>query len=147
IKHILSSFLSPQITEVTVRGERRLPISSAASALGPNKARAFSTTLLLSFIIYRGSVPRQRCPPPGQGRSLSRQTMDSRAGGGSGLIVKDDVTNTRPLTPPDTKQRFKRVKSEGGRQNGNSDMGLRGRGAGAHEWRVCLYVCVSSLYS
>lgn len=68
--------------------------------------------------------------------------MDSRAGGGSGLIVKDDVTNTRPLTPPDTKQRFKRVKSEGGRQNGNSDTGLQGRGAGVHEWRVCLCVCV-----
>ena len=37
----------------------------------PNKASAFSRTLLLSFIIYRGSVPRQRCPPQKQGLSLS----------------------------------------------------------------------------
>lgn len=51
---------------------RKAPSDQLSGQRGrPNKACSFSTTLSLSFIIYRGSVPRQRSLPPGQGRSLS----------------------------------------------------------------------------
>ncbi|AWP06308.1 Hypothetical protein SMAX5B_019767 [Scophthalmus maximus] len=59
------------ITEVTVGG-REAPSDQLSVQRGrPNKARTFSTTLSLSFIIYRGSVPCQRRSPLEQGRSLS----------------------------------------------------------------------------
>lgn len=62
-------FLSSQIT-------RHHPISSASSAVGQTRPTLFSRRL--SFIIYRGSVPRRRHPPPNTRQPIDRQTMDSK---------------------------------------------------------------------
>ncbi len=110
----------------------------------PNKARAFSTTLSLSFIIYRGSVPRPHRPPREQGRSLS---------GGQWTVELEVAVDSlwrmmSPTSDPDTARRQAEgqlVKSEGGRQNGNSDTGRWGRGAGGREWRVCFCVFMVQL--
>lgn len=103
----------------------------------PNKARAFSTTLSLSFIIYRGSVPRQRRPPPEQGRSLScgQWTVELE-------VAVDSLRRMMsPTSDQDTARHQaggQRVKSEGRRQNGNSvTSGLRGWGAQMKN--VCLW--------
>lgn len=61
----------PQITDVTVRRQRRLPVILASSTLNQDKAAAFSSAPSTSFIIYRRSVPCQRHPLLTQGHSLS----------------------------------------------------------------------------
>ncbi|KAI4833471.1 hypothetical protein KUCAC02_016369 [Chaenocephalus aceratus] len=55
----LSSYLTSRIwiTEVAVRGEEAFR-PAQRPVRSPNKAAVFRPTLTLSFIIYRGSVPR-----------------------------------------------------------------------------------------
>lgn len=112
----------------------------------PNKARAFSTTLSLSFIIYRGSVPRPHRPPREQGRSLSGRTMDSRAGGGRGLIVMDDVT----LTPPGAEQRVGWSRVRAGGKMLTVTRGVRVEGPGDVNGEcvcVCVFMVQQNIYS
>lgn len=102
-----SSVLSDWPQKWLCEAERRRPISSR------NKARAFSPPRPLFFIIYRGSVPRQRRRPREQRPSQLGLTMDSGARGGCGHVtVKDGAGAAR------RRAEGHRVKTEGGRENG-----------------------------
>lgn len=88
----------------------------------PNKARAFSPTLSLSFIIYRGSVPQQRLPPREQGRSLSagQWTVELE------VAVDSSWRMMSPTSDPGTARHqadSQKVKSEGGWQDGKQRHG------------------------
>ncbi|KAL6110616.1 uncharacterized protein ACO6RY_19662 [Pungitius sinensis] len=78
--------------------KRRRPISSAASEGRPNRAHRLSSAAPLALFHH---LQRERATPAPSSRDNKAAhcrpgTMDSRAGGGSGLIVKRDVTNIRP---------------------------------------------------
>lgn len=115
------------IREVTVRGERRLPISSPSCVQRdrPNKARAFSSTPSLSFIIYRGSVPHQRRPRPEQGRSLSggQWTVELEVAAES---LWQMMSGTSDADAARHQAEGDGVKREGGQQNGKQWHGAVG---------------------
>ena len=83
-------------------------------------------------------LQRERAmPAPSSARTRPltvRRTMNSGAGGGSGLIVTDDVTAIRPWHCQ-TPGRGSAGQNEGGRQNANSDEGLGDMNGG------CVSVC------
>lgn len=113
------------------QGERPLLICSAAGVVVKHDPDFQRESLALFHHLQRErAVP---VPPfTGTTQLTVRRTMDSRAGGGSGLIEKGDVTDISPWhcqAPALTELEGERVKSEGGRQNGNRAVGSRGPGA------------------
>lgn len=118
IKRILSPLLISKDHTSYCQG-RKAPSDQLGVQRGrPNKACAFSTAPSLSFIIYRESVPRQR-PSSARTRPLTVcLTMDSRAGGGSGLIVMYECHRDRIPTLPDTMRRGQQADSEGAWHDG-----------------------------
>lgn len=99
---------------------------------------------LNSLALFYHLQRERAAPAPSSARTRPlavRRTMDSRAGGGGGVIVTDDVRNIRRLMLPDTEQRVTGSRERADSKMVKSDTGLWGRG-GCRMWMESVF-CVS----